>query len=35
VRVSALGHDAVVDGCLAAGGDLAWQRLTASLQRPA
>jgi hypothetical protein len=35
VLVSALGHDAVVDGCLAAGGELAWQRLTASLQRPA
>ena len=29
VRVSALGTDAVVDGCLASGADLAWQRLTA------
>ena len=29
VRVSALGTDAVVDGCLASGTDLAWQRLTA------
>jgi hypothetical protein len=28
VRVSALGTDAVVDGCLASGADLAWQRLT-------
>ena len=27
VRVSALGTDAVVDGCLAAGAELAWQRL--------
>jgi predicted NBD/HSP70 family sugar kinase len=27
VRVSALGTDAVVDGCLAAGADLAWGRL--------
>lgn len=27
VRVSALGDEAVVTGCLAAGGDLAWQRL--------
>ena len=35
VLVSALGRDAVVDGCLAAGGELAWHRLTASLQRPA
>jgi predicted NBD/HSP70 family sugar kinase len=35
VLVSALGHDAVVDGCLVAGGELAWQHLTASLQRPA
>ena len=32
VRVSALGHDAVVDGCLIAGSELAWQRLTATLQ---
>jgi len=31
VRVSALGTDAVVDGCLASGADLAWQRLTAML----
>jgi predicted NBD/HSP70 family sugar kinase len=31
VRVSALGSDAVVDGCLAAGGDLAWNRLMAAL----
>ena len=31
VRVSALGTDAVVDGCLAAGAELAWDRLTASL----
>jgi predicted NBD/HSP70 family sugar kinase len=31
VRVSALGSDAVVDGCLAAGGDLAWNRLIAAL----
>jgi predicted NBD/HSP70 family sugar kinase len=29
VRVSALGTDAVVDGCLASGAELAWQRLTA------
>jgi predicted NBD/HSP70 family sugar kinase len=29
LRVSALGTDAVVDGCLASGADLAWQRLTA------
>jgi len=29
VRVSALGTDAVVAGCLASGADLAWQRLTA------
>jgi predicted NBD/HSP70 family sugar kinase len=29
VRVSALGNYAVVDGCLASGGSLAWQRLTA------
>jgi predicted NBD/HSP70 family sugar kinase len=33
VRVSALGTDAVVDGCLAAGADLAWARLTGSLPR--
>jgi predicted NBD/HSP70 family sugar kinase len=31
VRVSALGTEAVVDGCLAAGAQLAWQRLTALL----
>jgi predicted NBD/HSP70 family sugar kinase len=31
VRVSALGTDAVVDGCLASGTELAWQRLTALL----
>jgi predicted NBD/HSP70 family sugar kinase len=29
VRTSALGTDAVVDGCLASGAELAWQRLTA------
>jgi predicted NBD/HSP70 family sugar kinase len=28
VRVSALGTDAVVDGCLASGADLAWAQLT-------
>ncbi len=31
VRVSALGTDAVVAGCLASGAELAWQRLTALL----
>jgi len=31
VRVSALGSDAVVDGCLAAGSDAAWQQLMAAL----
>jgi len=31
VRVSALGTEAIVDGCLAAGTELAWQRLTALL----
>ncbi len=31
VRVSALGSDAVVDGCLASGADLAWTQLTALL----
>jgi predicted NBD/HSP70 family sugar kinase len=31
VRVSALGSDAVVDGCLAAGSDLAWKRLMTAL----
>ena len=35
VRVSALGADAVVDGCLAAGTERAWQRLTAGLPGPA
>jgi hypothetical protein len=29
VRASALGTEAVVDGCLASGAALAWQRLTA------
>jgi predicted NBD/HSP70 family sugar kinase len=31
VRVSALGSDAVVDGCLAAGSDLAWNQLMTTL----
>jgi predicted NBD/HSP70 family sugar kinase len=31
VRVSALGTDAVVDGCLAAGAELAWTRLSVNL----
>jgi predicted NBD/HSP70 family sugar kinase len=31
VRVSALGDDAVVDGCLAAGADRAWELVTAAL----
>jgi predicted NBD/HSP70 family sugar kinase len=31
VRVSALGTDAVVDGCLAAGAELAWTQLTVSI----
>lgn len=31
VRVSALGADAVVDGCLASAAERAWQRLTAGL----
>jgi predicted NBD/HSP70 family sugar kinase len=31
VRVSALGTDAVVDGCLASGADLAWGQLTGGL----
>jgi predicted NBD/HSP70 family sugar kinase len=31
VRVSALGTDAVVDGCLAAGTELAWTKLTVNL----
>jgi predicted NBD/HSP70 family sugar kinase len=32
IRVSALGADAVVDGCLAAGLDRAWEILTASVR---
>jgi predicted NBD/HSP70 family sugar kinase len=35
LRVSALGTDAVVDGCLAAGLDRAWQIVTARLTAPA
>jgi predicted NBD/HSP70 family sugar kinase len=31
LRVSALGDDAVVDGCLAAGADRLWERLTSAL----
>jgi predicted NBD/HSP70 family sugar kinase len=31
VRVSALGTDAVVDGCLAAGAELAWTQLTVTM----
>jgi predicted NBD/HSP70 family sugar kinase len=31
IKVSALGTSAVVDGCLASGADLAWQRLTSQL----
>jgi predicted NBD/HSP70 family sugar kinase len=31
VRVSALGTEAVVAGCLVSGAELAWQRLTALL----
>ena len=31
VRVSALGTEAVVDGCVAAGADLAWAQLTAAV----
>ncbi len=31
VRVSALGSEAIVDGCLVSGAELAWQRLTALL----
>jgi predicted NBD/HSP70 family sugar kinase len=31
LRVSALGDDAVVDGCIAAGADLLWERLTGAL----
>jgi hypothetical protein len=34
LRVSALGTDAVVDGCLAAGLDRAWQIVTARLAGP-
>src|SRR6266536_70033 len=34
VRVSALGTDAVVDGCLASGAELAWRQLTAVLPSP-
>src|SRR5262249_7016447 len=34
VRVSALGTEAVVDGCLASGAELAWHRLTALPRGP-
>jgi predicted NBD/HSP70 family sugar kinase len=34
IRVSALGNDAVVDGCLAAGTELAWRRLLAAFAVP-
>ena len=34
VRVSALGTDAVVDGCLASGADLAWTQLTGNAASP-
>jgi predicted NBD/HSP70 family sugar kinase len=34
VRVSALGTDAVVDGCLASGAELAWAQLTGSASSP-
>ena len=34
VRVSALGTEAVVGGCLASGAELAWGRLTALLPAP-
>ncbi len=34
VRVSALGTDAVVDGCLASGADLAWTRLVRLIGQP-
>ena len=34
VKVSALGTDAVVDGCLAAGADLAWAQLTVNVPGP-
>jgi hypothetical protein len=35
VRVSALGTDAVVDGCLASGAELAWAQLTGPAGSPA
>jgi predicted NBD/HSP70 family sugar kinase len=35
VRVSALGTDAVVDGCLASGTELAWTRLVRLIGQPA
>jgi predicted NBD/HSP70 family sugar kinase len=35
VRVSALGTDAVVDGCLASGAELAWTRLVRLIGQPA
>jgi len=35
IRVSALGTDAVVDGCLAAGTDLAWARVMTTMPIPA
>lgn len=35
LRVSALGDDAVVDGCLAAAGERLWQRLTDEMAPPA
>jgi hypothetical protein len=31
LKVSALGADAVVDGCLAAGVEIAWQIVTAAM----
>jgi predicted NBD/HSP70 family sugar kinase len=34
LRVTALGDDAVVDGCLAAGADRLWERVTATLTPP-
>jgi predicted NBD/HSP70 family sugar kinase len=34
VKVSALGSDAVVNGCLAGGLERAWQTLTAAIPRP-
>jgi len=34
VQVSALGTDAVVDGCIAAGTEFAWRLLTAAVSRP-